>query len=269
MPNPQVSVVSQLSWGDVTIPQVAIPVTIGGKKYLVEVDEFSTDSPGARSPPRGQRRGRRRGAHHRHRRRDQAPRVVSNLRLEVNQPENRAKIANDPGAGSSLQGYAAHYCNVPTGRPRDRGLLVHRVGPARVRHPRPRHPKEIAYFIAPHASPGFQPKSDYAMSKPEFDPEHGEIWYADGNSGFYALQVTNGVWPFGSQRHRIGTGRTWAPNRQPLREPALFTIHLRAPHGQRLRGALVYIGKRRVRVLTARGCMRSSTCTACPRRPSA
>ncbi|HEV3229703.1 MAG TPA: hypothetical protein VGY97_09530, partial [Solirubrobacteraceae bacterium] len=39
--NPQVSVVSQLSWSNLTIPQVAFPVTIDGKSFLVEIDEFS------------------------------------------------------------------------------------------------------------------------------------------------------------------------------------------------------------------------------------
>jgi len=38
--------------------------------------------------------------------------------------------------------------------------------------------------------------SAYAMSAPTFVPNRGEIWYSDGNSGFYALHVTNGVWPF-------------------------------------------------------------------------
>ena len=34
------------------------------------------------------------------------------------------------------------------------------------------------------------------MSAPAFDPARGEIWYADGNSGFYNVHITNGVWPF-------------------------------------------------------------------------
>jgi hypothetical protein len=34
------------------------------------------------------------------------------------------------------------------------------------------------------------------MSAPAFAPERGEIWFADGNSGFYNLHMTNGVWPF-------------------------------------------------------------------------
>ena len=34
------------------------------------------------------------------------------------------------------------------------------------------------------------------MCAAAFVPERGEIWYSDGNSGFYAMKVTNGVWPF-------------------------------------------------------------------------
>ena len=32
--------------------------------------------------------------------------------------------------------------------------------------------------------------SNYAMSRPTFDPKRGEIWYSDADSGFYALRVT-------------------------------------------------------------------------------
>jgi hypothetical protein len=34
------------------------------------------------------------------------------------------------------------------------------------------------------------------MSAPAFDTGTGQIWYTDGNDGFYALQVTNRAWPF-------------------------------------------------------------------------
>ena len=30
---------------------------------------------------------------------------------------------------------------------------------------------------------------------PAFVPERAEIWFTDGNSGFYNIHVTNGVWP--------------------------------------------------------------------------
>jgi hypothetical protein len=33
------------------------------------------------------------------------------------------------------------------------------------------------------------------MSAPAFDPQRNEIWYTDGNSGFYNVRLTNGAWP--------------------------------------------------------------------------
>jgi len=45
-PNPQVREISRLTWSNMTIPQVAIPVTIKGRPYLVEIDEYSTDEDG-------------------------------------------------------------------------------------------------------------------------------------------------------------------------------------------------------------------------------
>ena len=68
----------------------------------------------------------------------------------------------------------------------------------------PLKPREIAYFNAP-VTPRIVPPagivpapSNWAMSSPSFVPERGEIWYSDGLSGFYAVRVTNGVWPFGA-----------------------------------------------------------------------
>src|SRR5207244_4798245 len=40
-PNPQVRQLGHLTWDTVSLPQTAIPVTIGGHDYLVEVDEFA------------------------------------------------------------------------------------------------------------------------------------------------------------------------------------------------------------------------------------
>jgi hypothetical protein len=34
------------------------------------------------------------------------------------------------------------------------------------------------------------------MSQPAFDIQHGQIWYSDGNTGLYVVQITHGVWPF-------------------------------------------------------------------------
>jgi hypothetical protein len=49
----------------------------------------------------------------------------------------------------------------------------------------PRHPREIAYFNPPGT-----PSAPYrALSAPTFAPERNEIWYTDGNYGFFALRL--------------------------------------------------------------------------------
>ncbi len=189
VPNPEVSVVSFLTWGNVSIPQTAIPVTIRGHRYLVEVDEFAGGPTPSTEPsaPVG-------AARIIDIANDRKPKVVSNLRLEVHLPRNRASQANDPGADSSLQGYAGHYCAVP--RRHEPGIVACSfiLSGLRVFAIRdPRHPKEIAYFNAPRPAASV---TNYAMSGPTFAPERGQIWYADANVGFYSVQVTNGVWPF-------------------------------------------------------------------------
>ncbi len=188
--NPQVPVLTHLTWPEVSIPQTAIPVTIRGHKYLVEVDEFAGGTTPSAEPtsPVG-------AARIIDIANDRRPRVVSNIRLAVHMPRNRdTDQMNDPGANSSLQGYAGHYCAVP--QRREPGIVACSfiLSGLRIFDIRdPIHPREIAYYNAPR--PG-QQATNYAMSAPTFVPKRGEIWYSDGNLGFYAVKVTNGVWPF-------------------------------------------------------------------------
>ncbi len=117
--NPVVTVVSHLTWSGVSIPQTAIPVTITAgspaapHKFLVEVDEFSKSTTAyAPSDPVGAARIINIDD-------EKKPVVVSDLRLEVNSPSARAgDQKSDPGASSGLQGYAGHYCAVPSVRSR-------------------------------------------------------------------------------------------------------------------------------------------------------
>ncbi|MGH8986064.1 MAG: LVIVD repeat-containing protein, partial [Acidimicrobiia bacterium] len=189
-PNPTVREVSRLTWKSMSIPQNAIPVTIKGHPYVVEIDEFGTlDAVGA---------GRIIDiADEKH------PRVVSNMRLEVHQPENFDAIEGDVGARSPVGGYSAHYCNVP--RRKDPGIVACSMvlSGLRVFDIRdPRNPREIAYYNAP-VRPRIFPEtglipgaSNWAMSSPAFVPARREIWYSDGYAGFHAVRVTNGAWPF-------------------------------------------------------------------------
>jgi hypothetical protein len=194
-PLPQVREISRLTWDTMSIPQNAVPITIKGKPYVMEVDEFSleepdTDFPGQNGPVVGAARLIDISD-------ETKPRVVSDMRLAVHQPENRAQLQDDPGATSFVQGYAAHYCHVPKRKDPEivacsfinSGLRVFDITD-------PAKPKEIAYFLAPpKPSPVINERSNYAMAQPDFVPERNEIWYSDGNSGFYAIRLTNGVWP--------------------------------------------------------------------------
>ena len=195
VPNPTVTELSNLTWESMSIPQNAIPISIDGKKYVMEIDEFGAQSEvGA---------GRIINIED-----ETAPKVVSNLRLEVHQPENFAELAGDPGTLLPLQGYAGHYCNVP--QRKDPGIVAcsYILSGLRVFDIRdPKHPKEIAYFNAPvsdRLTPGFE-ASNWAMSSPAFDAENGEIWYSDGFQGFYTVKTTNDVWPFPKCKGREAT----------------------------------------------------------------
>ena len=130
--------ISKLDWPERTIPQVAQPITIGGRPYLAEIDEFSSaeddDSVAANGPKVGAARIIDIAD-------ERNPKVVSNIRLAVHQRENRATIGGDPGAQSFVQGYAGHYCNVP--RREDPEILACSMiasGLRDLRHPRPAQP---------------------------------------------------------------------------------------------------------------------------------
>jgi hypothetical protein len=186
VPNPNVPVVARLQWKSMSIPQNAIPITIKGHPYLVEIDEFGAQSEvGA---------GRIIDIAD-----DRNPRVLSNLRLAVHQPENFPAQADDNGAQNPVQGYAGHYCNVPTRVDPQIVACSMILSGLRVFDIRnPEQPREIAYYnapVQPRTIPGFgivPAPSNWAMSSPSFVPERGEIWYSDGLSGFYAVRLTNG-----------------------------------------------------------------------------
>jgi len=187
-PLPRFREVSRLNWEGMSIPQNAIPVTIDGDPYVVEIDEFGTLSEvGA---------GRLIDIDD-----ETEPRVASNLRLEVHQPENFDEISGDPGADYPAGGYSGHYCDVP--RPVDPGIVACSMGVSGLRVfdiRDPENPREVAYFNAPVTSrifPGASvapEASNWALSQPTFAPERREVWYSDGYAGFFAVRLTNGAW---------------------------------------------------------------------------
>jgi hypothetical protein len=184
---PQFRQIAALTWDTVSIPQNAIPVTIKGHPYLMEIDEFGANQQvgAARMIDIGD---------------ETHPKVISNMRLEVHQPENFAREANDPGAGNTtVGGYAGHYCNVPSAVDPPIVACSMILSGLRVFDIRdPYHPHEVAYFNAPTTDSAVLQVpfgGNWAMSSPAFVPERKEIWYTDGLNGFWVVRVTNGMWP--------------------------------------------------------------------------
>ena len=184
--------VSRLTWSPASIPQNAIPFTEGGHPYVLEFDEYNAATLGSGSADEV-------GAARIIDIADEThPRVVSDLRLQVNQPADHKAASGDPGATSPVQGYAAHYCNIPS-RVDPKivacsfivsGLRLFDISDLV-------HPKEIGYFVAPTKAKAENEgqASDFAMSQPAFVPERHEVWFTDGTSGFYVLRVADDVWP--------------------------------------------------------------------------
>ncbi|HEX2895009.1 MAG TPA: hypothetical protein VHO29_13505 [Marmoricola sp.] len=194
--HPKVPTLSSLTWHGVSIPQVAEPFIRGGHHYLFEVDEF-VDLFSAKaltdlqhSPVGAARIIDVDDPRH--------PVIVSDVRLAVHQPDVHAgEQLQDPGASFPAQGYAAHYCGVPTRRdPKIAGCSMILSGLRLFDIRDVRHPREVAYFNKPVVKPKKLTvfgSGAYAMSQPAWDPAHDSVWYTDTNSGFYVVRLTNGV----------------------------------------------------------------------------
>lgn len=191
LPGVGFEVLGKVSWPNISIPQSTIPVSIGGRPYVIENDEFfdylgDGDVGASRlidvSDPR-------------------SPRVVSELRLQVHEPQNRATVAGDT---SALLGgpYSGHFCSVPQlVEPGIVACSMLRSG-VRVFDIRdPVAPREIAYFSPPagqdSAIEGRGTCSClHTGSTVAFVSERGEMWVSGQETGFSVVRFTNGIWPF-------------------------------------------------------------------------
>lgn len=198
--NPQVPEVSRLTWPEVSIPQVAMPFTSHGHRYVAEVDEFSKrtrTAPTAAQPVQKEHTGAARIIDIAD---ERNPYVVANIRLAVHNTSNhQGPEATDPGNGDVAQEYAGHYCSIPT--PVDPTIMACSMilSGLRIFDIRdPRHPREIAYFngqVLPGkpgsaGTPGLASQGAFAMSSPAYNLEKHQIWYTDGRLGFYAVRLT-------------------------------------------------------------------------------
>jgi DNA-binding beta-propeller fold protein YncE len=180
--NPTVTLVSRLTWPTVSTPQNATPFTRGGHKYLMEIDEFGSGAAiGAARILDIQN--------------EKKPFVVSNIRLAVNAAKAQGPdLEADPGNDQAFQGYQGHYCSLPSRVDPNvlacsfilSGLRVFDIT-------KPAAPKEIAYFNKPllkGSSTNPNKAGSFAMSAPAYDEATHDIWYSDGNTGFYVVRLT-------------------------------------------------------------------------------
>lgn len=195
-PLPAIRLLGFVSWDVDTIAQMAIPVTWNGRPYLIVPDEFGTvrivdiyD--------------------------EQKPKVVRNLQLQIQLPENKQAASADTQGTGLFAGYYSHYCTVdrldePTALSCgyfNSGIRVFKTvgGPDQIR--------EIAYYNPPaqtgkrlllqgseHAnglvgSEGGTAKltADWCSSPPRFVGSD-QLWVTCQDNGFQVLQFTNGVY---------------------------------------------------------------------------
>jgi hypothetical protein len=239
--NPQTREISRLTWHASSIPQNAIPFTEHGHPYVLEFDEYDQSTLNPNGDPNLVGAARIIDISD-----ETKPYIVSNLRLQVDQPAEHAAAANDPGGSGAPQGYAAHYCNIPSRVDPKVVACSFITSGLRIFDIRDLvHPKEIGYFVAPpqaRSENGNTP-SDFAMSKPAFAPERREVWFSDGTSGFYVLRVAKSVWP----------DATGAPARGPTCQTRRrVLVKARVPRGARVRSARATLAGRRVPVVRRR-----------------
>jgi hypothetical protein len=241
--DPQAREISRITWDRASIPQNALPFNEDGHPYLLEIDEYNASTLSDGSPDDV-------GAARIIDIADEKkPRIVGHLRLQINEPKEHHEFGDDPGADGQIrggaQGYAAHYCNIPSRvDPKvvacsfiASGLRVFDISEIT-------KPREIAYFVAPTGSrvENGGDASNFGMSMPQLIPERHEIWWTDGTSGFYALRVADSVWPSarGAVKgdKRCGRART--------------VVSVRVPRGAKVRKATAKVGRRVAKVLSVR-----------------
>jgi hypothetical protein len=179
-PSPQIRTLSRLTWQESSIPQVAEPFTRGSRKYVFEVDEFSDlfgDITKFNSPnsPVG-------AARIIDVTNPRAPKVVSNVRLEVHDPAIRASLKGDPGATTIVRSYTGHYCSLPTRtNPRIAACSMIGSGLRLFDISDVARPREVGYFNVPG------PDGASAMSQPAWDLKRKQVWYTDTDEGLFVV----------------------------------------------------------------------------------
>jgi hypothetical protein len=206
--NAQMKVVSTLYWGDGGGAQHTIPIKVGGKPYVVFVDEAGSGGNNAA----GYQASCDKGLYPWPIARlidvadEKNPKVASRLALEMHDPKNCSKTLPDV-AGLTSFTYGSHYCSVDDVANATTLACGYFESGIRVFDIRdPLRPKEIAYYNPASVttpSPGSQNmratatgRADHCTAQVYLDKVKGELWTTCQDNGMLTLKFTNGVWPF-------------------------------------------------------------------------
>jgi len=201
-PNPQVRVVSTVYWAGGT-GMTSEQITVKGKQYLLVSDESQAGTRTAActngTPVFGYARLIDISD-------EKHPFVVSEMKLEVDDPKNCDKLANDPAYLTSSFGYSAHYCTADN---REDALLVacsrHEAGIRVFSISDPKNPVEIAYYKPPIHTGVNLPGSgingttdrtyDWNKSHSRFLSRNGniELWTTSADNGFQVLRFESNL----------------------------------------------------------------------------
>jgi hypothetical protein len=211
VPNPQARLISKLLWKDGSLAQHTIPVNIGGKPYVIFVDEGGSGGIASTAqleaacaaglPPFPMARIIDISD-------ETKPTIVSRLALEIHAAKS-CPIVRPDLVGLSIFTYGSHYCSVDNKRHATTLACGYFNSGIRVFDIRdPLQPKEIAYY-----NPGGQTTSspgsnhvttqqfvaggpDWCSAQVHLDATAGTLWTTCQDNGLLMLKFTNNVWPF-------------------------------------------------------------------------
>lgn len=209
-PNAQIKEIGFVFWEDAGEAQLGRFVRIGGHPYVITTDEFGAAVTPALACQKGQPPY---GFIHLVDVADErAPKVVSNARLEVNDPANCPTTVSEQNAAFSLM-YSAHYCTPDDPQNTTAIACAWISSGVRVFDVRdPLSPKEIAYYNPPasldvdsirggapyfDALVGLRTKDSVSTQiRWVRDAATGEqhLWFISGENGFQVIRFTNGTY---------------------------------------------------------------------------
>ncbi|MBK5308191.1 MAG: hypothetical protein JJD92_16010 [Frankiaceae bacterium] len=209
-PNPQIREISHVLWQDAGEAQIGRFVKIGGHPYVITTDEFGAAVTPALACQQGQPPY---GFVHivdvadeRH------PKVVSTIRMEVNETANCPTTVSEQNAAFALM-YSAHYCTPDDPENTTAIACAWISSGVRVFDVRdPLHPREIAYYnppanLDPESIRGGAPYYDALVGLRTKDSVSTQIrwvhdaatneqhlWFISGENGFQIVKFTNGAY---------------------------------------------------------------------------